>query len=141
MGMGSMPGTPTGGYAMAGGMGMGLGMNMGMGVNMNAHMGMNMGMGAHDGAPTHMNFPDMGGSSVNNTNNTNYAAGATTQVDQSAAFNLCRRRVIAPGIEGQSSAFAATVDPELAGIAVRVANPQPLVLPNGFLWEFEVCST
>lgn len=116
---------------------MGLGMNMGMGVNMNAHMGMSMGMGAHDGAPTHMNGPDMGGSGVN-TNSISHATGAATQVDQSAAFNLCRRRVIAPGIEGQSSAFAATVDPDLAGIAVRVANPQPLVLPNGFLWEFEI---
>jgi hypothetical protein len=44
-------------------------------------------------------------------------------------------------MEGQSSAFAATVDPELVGIAVRVASPQPLLLPNGFLWEFEVCAS
>lgn len=134
MGMGSMPGTPTGGYAMAGGMGIGLGMNMGMG--MSTHTG----MGPHDGGPMHMNVPDMGGSSANNTNNTDHATRATMQADQSAAFNLCRRRVVAPGIEGQSSAFAVMVDPDLAGIAVRVANPQPLVLPNGFLWEFEVCT-
>lgn len=142
MGMGSVPGTPTAGYAMSGGMGMGLGMNMGMGMNVNINMGMGMGMGmpAHE-PQMHMNVLDMGGPSMNNANNTNHATGAAPQVDQSAAFNLCRRRVVAPGIEGQSSAFAAMVDPELAGIAVRVANPQPLVLPNGFLWEFEVCST
>jgi hypothetical protein len=124
MGMGSAPGTPVIGYGMGGGMNMG--------------MNMNMGMAAHEGQAMRINAPDMGNSNINSSN-TNNTAGAGTHID--AAFNLCRRRVVAPGMEGQSSAFAATVDPELAGIAVRVANPQPLLLPNGFLWEFEVRAT
>lgn len=116
--MGSAPGTPTMGY--------GMGTPMGMGMHMH------VGVTAYEGSAVRM---DMGGPNINHTNSTNHASA---QSEQSASFNLCRRRVVAPGIEGQSSAFAATVDPELAGIAVRVASPQPLLLPNGFLWEFEV---
>lgn len=98
-------------------------------------MHMHAGITTYEGPAMRVDMPNIGGPSINHTNNTNHASA---QSDQSAAFNLCRRRVVAPGIEGQSSAFAAAVDPELAGIAVRVASPQPLLLPNGFLWEFEI---
>ncbi|KAG9095564.1 hypothetical protein FS749_010219 [Ceratobasidium sp. UAMH 11750] len=127
MSMRSMPGTSAMGYGMAGGM------------NMALNIGVNMGMGvvAYDGPVMHMNTPDLGSPGVH-ASNTNNAVGAGAHHDPSAAFNLCRRRVVGPGIEGQSSTFAASVDPELAGVAVRVANPRPLLLPNGFLWEFEI---
>lgn len=119
--MGSVPGTPTMGY--------GIGAPLGMGMHMH------LGVSGYDGSTGRIDIPNVGAPSVSHTNNMSHAP---TQPEQSASFNLCRRRVVAPGIEGQSSAFAATVDPELAGIAVRVASPQPLLLQNGFLWEFEV---
>ncbi|KAG9082521.1 hypothetical protein FRC06_004955, partial [Ceratobasidium sp. 370] len=117
-------------------MGYGMGGGMSIALNMNMNMGMGMGMVAYDGPVMHMNVPDLGSPGIH-TSNTNNAVGAGVHHDHSATFNLCRRRVVAPGMEGQSSTFAASVDPELAGIAVRLANPQPLLLPNGFLWEFE----
>ncbi|KAG9128311.1 hypothetical protein FRC07_001246 [Ceratobasidium sp. 392] len=129
IGMGSMPRTPSMGYGGGGGVGMALNMNVNVG----------MGMAAYDGPAIRMTPPDMGSASAHTSNPSNPAE--TGVHDQSAAFNLCRRRVLAPGIEGQSSTFAASVDPELAGIAVRVANPQPVLLPNGFLWEFECLET
>ncbi|KAG8744667.1 hypothetical protein FRC12_014747 [Ceratobasidium sp. 428] len=131
VGIGSVPGTPSMSYGTSGGMNMGLNMNVNMGA------GMGMGMTAYEGQAIHTHVPDTGSANVHASNADN-SAGAGAQNDQNAAFNLCRRRVVAPGMEGQSSAFAASIDPELAGIAVRVANPQPLLLPSGFLWEFEI---
>ncbi|QRV90924.1 hypothetical protein RhiJN_18942 [Ceratobasidium sp. AG-Ba] len=124
-------------YGIVGGMGGGGSMSL------NTHMTTGMGMAAYDGSPMRTSAPEMGSpnASASNANSTGSTGGAGTQHDQSAAFNLCRRRVVAPGIEGQSSMFAASIDPELAGIAVRVVNPQPLLLPNGFLWEFECLET
>ncbi|QRV76107.1 hypothetical protein RhiJN_04122 [Ceratobasidium sp. AG-Ba] len=117
MGMGPMPGTPTMTYGIVGGMGGGGNMSL------NTHMTTGIGMAAYDGSPMRTSAPEMGSpnASASNANSTGSTGGAGAHQDQSAAFNLCRRRVVAPGIE-----------------AVRVVNPQPLLLPNGFLWEFEI---
>ena len=121
--MGSMPGTPTMPYGMGGPIGMG--------------MQMHAGVTAYEDPTMRLEVPNMGAQSVNHTTNTNHTP-ASSQPDQSTAFNLCRRRVVAPTLDGQPAAYASAVDPELAGIAMRVVSPQPVLLPNGFLWEFEV---
>ncbi|CAE6524417.1 unnamed protein product [Rhizoctonia solani] len=122
--IGSMPGTPTT-------IGYGMGTPAGMGMHMH------VGASAYDSPITRLEVPAMGTQSVNHTTNTNHTPAAT-QPDQSTAFNLCRRRVVAPTLDGQPAAYASAVDPELAGIAMRVVSPQPVLLPNGFLWEFEI---
>ncbi|KEP54276.1 hypothetical protein V565_019920 [Rhizoctonia solani 123E] len=121
--MGSLPGTPTIAY--------GMGAPVGMGMQM--HTGVN----AYESPTMHLEVSNMGAQSVNHPTNTNHTP-ASSQPDQSTAFNLCRRRVVAPTLDGQPAAYASAVDPELAGIAMRVVSPQPVLLPNGFLWEFEI---
>ncbi|KAF8742221.1 hypothetical protein RHS02_04130, partial [Rhizoctonia solani] len=117
---GPMPGTPTMGYAIT---------PMGM--------GMHVGATAYDNAALRMEAPNMGPQSMSHMADTS-STPPSTQPDQSTAFNLCRRRVVSPTLDGQPAAYASAVDPELAGIAMRVVSPQPVLLPNGFLWEFEI---
>ncbi|CUA77490.1 hypothetical protein RSOLAG22IIIB_02505 [Rhizoctonia solani] len=123
--VGSLPGTPTLAY--------GMGAPMGMGMQMHA------GVTPYESPAIRMEVHNMGAQSMSHTTNTNQTP-TSTQPDQSTAFNLCRRRVVAPALDGQPAAYASAVDPELAGIAMRVVSPQPILLPNGFLWEFEVYS-
>ncbi|KAG8763868.1 hypothetical protein FRC11_010493 [Ceratobasidium sp. 423] len=108
---------------------------MGTPVGMGMHM--HVGVTAYDSPTTRLEVSAMGTQNVNHTTNTNHTPAAA-QPDQSTAFNLCRRRVVAPRLDDQPAAYASAVDPELAGIAMRVVSPQPVLLPNGFLWEFEV---
>jgi hypothetical protein len=121
--MGSIPSTPTIGY--------GMGIPVGMGMHMH------VGAAPYDNPALRLEVPSIGTQSVSHIADA-VSTPLSAQPDQSTAFNLCRRRVVAPTLDGQPAAYASAVDPELAGIAMRVVSPQPVLLPNGFLWEFEV---